>query len=244
MKSDKANNIKMKNKTLDFYQVYYEEEHRKELYDFVIPYFNNKLTPYFENSAIQSLVVNSKADFISVASWKLRRKRNSMPAIQVLKGDASILSKKFILSKDFDIAILTPRITGHKTLFMSQHWHGQTWIESFSALSSFLKSKLKIKVPLELKYAIYENHFIAKRDIYREYVLSCLTPVMEHMKENKLIFEAPSGYRTHKERIGDFVSIEKYEEVTKLKDWPIGAFLLERLFSIWIDSRNYAVVNI
>jgi|GEM_PF-1478959 len=234
----------MTNKTLDFYQVYYEKEQRQEFYDFAIPYLNIELTPYFENSVLRSLVVNSTADFVSICSWKLRRKRNAMPTIYVLKENALTLNKEIILSKDFDVAILTPRLAGHKTLFMSKHWHGQAWIESFSSLSSFLETKLKIEVPSELKYAIYENHFIAKKDIYLEYVLSCLTPVMEYMEENKSIFEVPSGYRKHKERLGDFVSIEKYEETTKLKDWPIGVFLLERLFSIWIDSRNYAVVNI
>jgi hypothetical protein len=233
----------MKNKTLDFHQIYYEKEQRHELYDFAIPYLNIQLTPYFENSVFRSLVVNSTADLISICSWKLKRKRNAMPTIHVLKENA-LLSKETILSKDFDVAILTPRLAGHKTLFMSQHWHGQAWVESFSSLSSFLKTILKIEVPLELKYAIYGNHFIAKRDIYLEYVLSCLTPVIEYMEENKLIFQAPSGYRKHKERLGDFVSIQKYEEATKLKDWPICVFLLERLFSIWINSRNYAIVNI
>lgn len=234
----------MINKTLDFYQVYYEKEQRQELYDFAIPYLNIELTPYFENSIIRSLVIDSTADFISICSWKLKRKRSSMPAIYVLKENALALNEQTILSKDFDVAILTPRLAGHKTLFMSQHWHGQAWIESFATLSSFLKTKLRIDVPLELKHAIYENHFIAKGDIYREYVLSCLMPVMEFMEENKFIFQAPSGYRKHKERIGDFVSIEQYEKITKIKDWPISVFLLERLFSIWINDKNYAVVNI
>lgn len=234
----------MTNKTLDFYQVYYEEEQRQELYDFAIPHFNIALTPYFENSVIQSLVVNSRADLISVCSWKLKRKRNSMPAVHVLKETALTLNRQNILSKDFDVAILTPRLVGHKTLFMSQHWHGHAWTESFLSLSSFLKRKLNMEIPIELKHAIYENHFIAKRDIYQEYVVSCLTPVMEYMEENKLIFETPSGYRKNKERLGDFISIEKYEEITKLKDWPIGVFLLERLFSMWINRRDYVVMNI
>jgi hypothetical protein len=46
----------MSDKTLDFYQIYYKEEQRDYLYDFAIPYFNRKVTPYFENSLIKTLV--------------------------------------------------------------------------------------------------------------------------------------------------------------------------------------------
>jgi hypothetical protein len=153
------------------------------------------------------------------------------------------LTKQSILLKEFDVAILTPRINGHKPLFMSAHWHGKPWINSFAVLSIFLTKKLKINVPDELTFAIYENHFIAKRNIYHEYVESCLTPVMEYMEENK-IFSAASGYCRHKEIIGDFASVSHYQKTTGLTDWPIGVFLLERLFSIWINDRKYSVQKV
>jgi hypothetical protein len=74
----------------------------------------------------------------------------------VLKHNASKLSKDTILSSEFDVAILTPRIEGHKTLFMSQHWHGQAWTDSFSVLSTFLWQELNIDVqfrPLQVHWS-------------------------------------------------------------------------------------------
>jgi hypothetical protein len=234
----------MPEKTLEFYQVYYKEEQLSHLYDFAIPYFNQEVNPFLENSVIKSLVPNSIGDLISVSSWKLKHKRNSMPSKHVLRHNASKkLSKDTILSSEFDVAILTPRIDGHKTLFMSQHWHGQAWTDSFSVLSTFLLQELNIEVPNELKFAIYENHFIAKGQIYREYVSQCLTPAIEFM-QNEIVFKTPSGYRKQKEWLGDFETITDYERATGLEDWPIGVFLLERLFSIWINNKNYSVINL
>lgn len=231
----------MHGKTLDFYQIYYKEEQRNQLYDFAIPYFNREISPYFENSIIKSIVPSSTADFISISSWKLKQKRGSMPSIHVL--GTSKLSKERILSCEFDVAILTPRIPGHKTLLMSRHWHGKAWADSFSELSAFLERDLSMEVPNELKFAIYENHFIAKGQIYRDYVFFCLIPVLEFMTKTHA-FNRESGYRNHKERLGDFESILDYERSTGLVDWPIGVFLLERLFSIWINDKQLKVINL
>jgi hypothetical protein len=227
--------------TLDFYQIFYRDEQREHLYDFSIPYRNDKPTLFLENDVIRTIVPQSKADLIGVYSWQLKRKRNVMPTKYVLKGGDSSLSRQRIFRHPFDVAILTPRLAGHKTFFMAAHWFGKIWTEAFLVLSEFLTEELRINMSNELTYALYENHFIARGPLYREYVQSCLEPVMEFMRQEPIFFR-PSGYRKHKEYRAEFDQINHYKEATGMNDWIIGVFLLEHLFSTWINDKNLNVV--
>lgn len=223
----------MVEKTLDFFQIYYREDQLPELYPFAKPVFNQTLTPYFENDIISSLVPSSNADLVSVASWRLKQKRSAFPSKAVLhEAGSTELTKERILSTEFDIAILTPRLSEHKMLFMARHWHGQGWIDSFSELSLFLGKNLGIKVPIELSCPIYGNHFIARGEIYGDYVRSCLIPVIHFMNSHQSVFSKPAGYRARKEFGGNIEAIRDYEMASGRKEWMIGVFLLERLFSM------------
>jgi hypothetical protein len=231
--------------SLDFFQIYYKKDQLPKLYSFAKRVYNQTLTPYFENSIIASLVPSSDANLISVASWRLKQKRGTFPSKTVLNGTGFFeLTKERILSTEFDVAILTPRLPDHKMLFMARHWHGKAWINSFSLLSSFLTEDLGIKVPIELTFPIYENHFIAKGEIYRDYVRSCLIPVIHFTESQGDVFTQDAGYRAQKEGTGDIEGIIEYEKASGRSDWAIGVFLLERLFSIWINEKDLHVINL
>jgi hypothetical protein len=210
---------------LKFYQIYFKEDQLSELYPFATPYLNNNLTDYFENSVIADLVPKTDADFISVCSWRLKQKR----------GHGIRLNKELTveaLNDDYDIAILTPRSPTHKPLYMASVWHGKAWLEAIKDLKRF------IRIPQEVKHSIYENHFVARSDIYKDYVLTCLLPVMDYMSTRPVYF-APSGYAKKKSP----QEVEEYRRKTGHIDWPIAPFVLERLFSIWIDSQKFKVIN-
>jgi hypothetical protein len=235
----------MVKKTIDFFQIYYKEDHLKRLYSFAKPFYNQTLTPYFENSVIASLVPTSNADLISVASWRLKQKRKSISSSRILKAVGGIeLTLERMLTNEFDVAILTPRVSEHKMLFMANHWHGKVWTDSFMLLSSFLRDNLGIEMPEELAHPIYGNHFVAKKYIYHNYVRSCLIPTINFMKNSENIFMQGTGYRAIKENSGDFETIADYEVASGARDWPIGVFLLERLFSIWVNDKGFHVVNL
>ncbi len=221
---------------IDFFQIYYKETQLSELYDFATPHFNETLTPYFENSVIAELVPKSTADLIGVCSWRLRKKRGDSQ--RYLQGE---LTKEKILAQPFDVAVLTPRATTHKVLLNASHWHGKAWDDAFIVLKGFLKRDLGIKVPDELSVAIYENHFIAKGEIYRSYVSECLTPTIRFI-QNEGVFSADSGYLQKKK--WDQEAIKDYQMKSWRLDWPIAPFILERLFSIWIEGRGYKLVNL
>lgn len=208
-----------------FYQIYFKEDQKAELYDFSIPYFNSNLTDYFENSVIADLVPKAQSKRICVASWRLKQKR----------GNGIRLNKKLTreaLIDDYDVAILTPRSPSHKPLAMASIWHGKAWDNALKELKKF------IKVPQEVKHSIYENHFVARSEIYKDYVNNCLLPCMEFMSSRPVFF-APSGYAKKK----SLEEVEEYKKKTGKNDWAIAPFVLERLFSIWINSMNLKIVN-
>jgi hypothetical protein len=217
-------------KSLDFYQIYYNDSQKENLYPFAIPYRNERLTPYFENSVIADLVPKSNADYISVCSWRLKDKR--VDRSMQLNGDVSLSYEK-IVEKDFDVAILTPVSKSHQPLFMARQWHGEPWINAIEKLKEF------IKVPTELSTTIYENHFIARKEVYHAYVVECLNPCINYISWHQC-FLADAGYSKRK----DHQAVQGFREVTKRDDWPIAPFILERLFSIWIHGKQLNVINL
>src|SRR5678810_620061 len=154
--------------TLSFTQIYFKDEQLPHLYPFATPYKNETLTPYFENEVIRTLVPTIEADLIGVCSWRLKEKRNesSTPFILTKAYGDTALTEERILSADFDVAVLTPRNNLHKPLAMASNWHGKAWDDAFVVLKRYLYNSQRIKIPDELTHTIYENHFIAHRDLY------------------------------------------------------------------------------
>jgi len=190
------------------------------------------------------IVPLSKADYISVCSWRLRQKRGEGSTPHLLNHRLE-LSEERILSSEFDVAVLTPRRLTHPTLYMASQWHGKAWDDAFKVFSSgFLKPK-GIKLPKweqgeDLKRAIYENHFICAGGLYHDYVGDCLKPAIDFVLSDK-VFYADSGY-IHKKR--NIQEVKEYQKASGRQDWPIAPFILERLFSIWINDKNLNVINL
>jgi hypothetical protein len=229
----------MADRRIEFYQIYYKLEQADKFYPFAIPYFNPSITPYFENSIIANIVPKSSADLIAVCSWRLRQKRGEASTPRELNGDVTLTEEK-ILNADFDIAILTPRKRNHQPLFKAELWHGSVWVEAFNVFKKFLKT-IGIVVPEELDIAIYENHFIAKREIYQRYVSEALIPAMAFM-DSKEVFLRDSNYVNLKRR--NMPEVTEYLQKSGRNDWPIAPFVLERLFSLWIYNKGFNIINL
>ncbi len=221
--------------TLDLYQIYFQDEQKDKLYPFATPYKNEKFSLLFENDVIKDLVPKSEADLISVCSWRLAQKRGEGASESILKRNGSFsLTEERILSSDFDIAILTPR--NHKDIVEKLIlWHGPVAREALDVLNTF------IRIPNVVEHAIYENHFIARKEIYQEYVRSTLAPAIQFMEGRWDVFGKDSGYITKKK---DQKEIEAYQKTSGRKDWPIAPFILERLFCIWANKKGFKYINL
>ena len=219
---------------VDFIQILYNESQRAELYPIARPYFSVGLTPYFENAIIAGVVPTLQAEHIGVASWRLRFKR-TQSHVPIITGGADITEER-IVEKDADVCILTPHRPNHKPLAMASNWHGKAWDNAFGIFKGFIRSQ-GIKIPDELTYTIYENHFIARREIYHAYVRDCLIPACDFVSRDD-VFYAPSGYNNKKR---DEVEKKRVHRLLGSDDWPIMPFILERLFSIYIQDKRYKV---
>lgn len=225
-------------KRIDFWQITYRDEQRQELYGFAKEYRNLHCTEFFENSCICDIVPTSSAEFISVSSWRLKQKRQEGWTPVILKNTELTLER--IEENDFDIAILTPFDPQHQTMACSSQWHGVAWDDAVNALRECFE------IPTELiGNAIYGNHFIARREIYQQYVSECLVPAISFMRD-KEVFRAPSGYLEKKTRGGKVKSedLERLLAGFGLSDYPIGVFVLERLFRIFIEKKSYRIINL
>lgn len=215
-------------RTVEFYQVCYELWQREEMYDFAWSWVNQELDDYFENSVILKIIPDCTADLVGVCSWRLKSKRQD--SIRT-KGP---LTEETLRTLDYDVAILTPRSNNHRPLEAAKTWHYPHWTPAIERLRDL------IKIPQEVTHTIYENHFVADRELYQDYVLRYLRPAIAFMKENPDVFRAPSGYAKYKTEAERLIIKEKLG----LDDWPIGVFVLERLFSIYLQNehRNIKVI--
>jgi hypothetical protein len=231
--------------SLDFIQIYFQDDQLKEIYSFAHPYRNEVVTDFFENEVIAKRVPLSDAEYIGVCSWRLREKRQSgkCPMILGIYGKDD-LSEEKILNSNADIINLRPFTSSHQMLGNAAMWHGgvqhdYAWDNAIEELRKL------ISIPEEVKTPIYENAFIAKKEIYHEYVTDCLNPVMQFMS-GRDCFYTDAGYAEKKGRDpkGGKEAVERYRKETGRNDWPIAPFVLERLFSIWINDKQFKIINL
>ena len=176
----------------ELYQIYYEESQKESLYPFAIPYFNDTITPFFENVPIIELVLDSKADKIGVCSWQLmdKLKFHLPPKRELTMG---------VLESDFDVLLLSRNSKNHKMLARAEAWHSGFTETLFDILEHVGVARPVNDIRPEC--VVYFNHFVAKREIYLRYVNECLAPAIAYMQNDLLIkieLWKDSGYTTLK----------------------------------------------
>lgn len=193
------------------------------------PYFNETLTPFFENSVIAELVPRSEAKKIAVCSWALRDKMRSFnvpPRIELTYEH---------LEQDFDILVFTRNTKAHQMLdFLDAHHKG------CKDLLKRICASIGVQWSKDLKYPIYQNAFCATSDVYNTYVEEALTPAMWAMEtEFKEECWKDSNYYRLKDP-GD-VFAGRVKHFLGVDYCPLHPFLLERLFSVWINNQGLNV---
>ena len=212
----------------ELHQIYYKPEHLNKLYPFAKPYFNEHLTIFFENEPIRKLVMETKSEKIGVTSWKLQEKMRARVGLRVP------LTQE-VLNSDYCILSLTKNSLKHTMLAHLYQWHPKS-----KETMALLWQKLGFKLPGEVKNPIYQNHWVAKTKIAKDYVENFLNPAMEltlsDEELNKLMI-APSGYG----RLSRGADIKSVKAKLGLYDYPLAPFILERCFSCFCQIKNYRI---
>lgn len=210
------------------HQIYYDEKQLPKLYPFAFPYYNPTLTIFFENTIIKDLVSKAQCEKIAVTSWKLQDK------LRMRVGMRGTLTQQ-VLDSDFQILSLTKNSKKHTMLAMANQWH-----PGFMNTIKLLWEKLGLKMPGEAKNPIYQNHYVAKTEIYRDYVDNFLSPAMELTEKDeelRNLMLQPSGY-AHLNRQADLKSVK---EKLGLNDYPLCPFILERCPSLFYQMKGYQI---
>lgn len=214
-------------------QIIYDESQRAACYGFASIHFNETLTPYFENSVIIRVVESSKADKIAVCSWRLKEK------FKWYIGKRREFTQE-VLDSDYDVLALTRNTKNHRMIEEANVYH-----KGFRETFRKILMAIDVPAPHEVKIPIYQNHFSAKREIYQDYIKRYLKPaieVMENDPEIRKLAMADSNYS-----VLDKASPEKLDRLEKLigmRFYPLSPFLLERLFSVYVQNERIKVTHL
>lgn len=104
------------------------------------------------------------------------------------------------------------------------------FLEGFAKLCEHLKFKVE-----EPKCVIYSNFWLAKEEVYNDYVNNVLIPAIDFLHTPEM---EPYTWKdsTYDQRGG--LKKEDLKKYTGLDYYPMACFLLERLPSIWVDNTN------
>lgn len=211
-------------------QIYYDDFQKTSCFPFADLYFNKSLTVFFENSIIKDLVLASEDEKIAVCSWKLKEKlRWRIGSRTELTEDA--------LNSDYDVLSFTKN-TKHHQMLSNANLHHPGFRETMTKICA----AIGVKMPHEVKNPIYQNHFSAKTDIYKDYVNRFLSPAMDTITNDKEINAMAMRDSRYSEL--DRATKEKLDNLESkigLRYFPMAPFLLERLFSIYCHLNKIKV---
>lgn len=218
-------------------QIFYREDQKEKLYPFAIPYKNEGLTIFFENSVISDVVMASKADKIGVVSWKLSHPQHTKLTWNLGWPRRIEHITEEVLNSNYDVLPFTRNSKYHEMLAAASQWH-----PGFRPTLTKIVEGIGKKMPSEVKKPIYQNAFSAKGEIYQDYVKDYLNPAMEIIKNDPEIYKMATADSNYTQLVKkEAASAEYLQKKIGFPYYPMVPFLLERLFSIYVHNKNINV---
>lgn len=205
-------------------QIYYHEKQKIHCFPFSKLYYNESLTIYFENDPISKLVQETKSDKIGVCSWKLKEK------LRWYIGHRRELTQE-LLETDYEVMTFTRNTKYHRFFQAADAWH-----PGFLEVLDKILSKIGISRPGEVKIPIYQNAFIAKTEIYKDYVKNYLIPAMDCIKNDPEVNKMAMRDSKYSDLTNQ--SAQHLKEKIGIEYYPLCPFILERLFSVYVHNKK------
>lgn len=175
----------------------------------------------FEYNPIIDIIDNHytsiKEPYLGIFSWKFGIKTGIFP-----KKLYWLLEK----NPDFDVYNFCRPLSMPYMLFTEKVHPG--FLERFT----YLLSKLNIRY-CEPKTVVYSNFFIARKEIYRDFVNTLIKPSIDIMETDdylKTKMFMPCNYNG--------LNSDKLKEFTGMEYYSFHTFVLERLFSFYLEQHQ------
>lgn len=206
------------------FQIYYRENQKDKLYPFAVPVYNPKLTIFFENDVIRKVVNEFQGEKLAVCSWKLSQKVRLIHPVT-----------EEVINSDYQVLSFTRNSHRHQMMAMAASWH-----PGFIKTIDLLWEKLGLKRPPEAKNPIYQNHFAATSEIYKDYVSNFLSPAI-HLVENDEELHTLMIQRSHYGELSRGTDVKRVKEKLGMEDYPLCPFIFERCPSLWFQMKGYKI---
>jgi hypothetical protein len=216
---------------INIWQVYFNEKSKANCYPEYNHYDNSeKLTEYFENSVIVDLIRNGehkKADYFGVWSHDIRKELVWKEG--ELRFSPANLEIVVEANKHIDIFGFQKRRENRNIILQAEHYH-----KGFVAIVQRILEETKFlpQIPKTLDHVILFNHFIAKSEVYEQYVNELLIPAMSVLAN---IHEAWNDANYKKGKTTPEIKARFVKAFGK-DYYPMHPFILERLPSLFLQK--------
>jgi hypothetical protein len=203
---------------LKIYQIYYDVEQIKQLSPNTMPFYNSKLSVYFENDLLKDFYYNNKidSDYFGILSWRFNSKNGFTFSPEMIDGD-------------YDAYVFEGLIQSHDVFYDSVRCHPY-----FMDIFKKVLQHLKIDVTIKPMLGLYQNSIIAKQSVFKKYMEEYLLPTMDFLNNmdkkfpelnQKLWADAKYKY--------DPALTERLHQQTGKPYYTYHTFICERLWSVY-----------
>lgn len=170
------------------YQIWYNEKTKKQVFHGFQPICNARLTPFFENSVIASLLFESipARSWVGVLSPEFFRK----VSVRLAGGINGEKIDKFLNDTDKDVVSFFPQLTQRNIITQAENYH-TGYVKLFNhiikeaGIDYDIRRRARLLMTTHTGHPVYtnivSNHVIARKEVYQRYVNEVLIPCMEVM---------------------------------------------------------------
>jgi len=212
---------------VELFQIYYDVQQKGRLLDGFTPHFNERATTELESRIICEIIPGAatNSEWVGVFPWKIRSKLKRISRPRIVNH----------IDENYDI--ITPQPNQYPKRVKGPHFpRRQPSMEGVWPCIDMIVDKLKLSTEPVLVAKlprIYYNAFVAKSDVYINFVDSILKPAIDLSHEDEELnnlMMAPSEY--------PFDPPVRFTEHTGHKKYPWAPFVLERLINVFIELNN------
>lgn len=230
-------------KTLEAYQIHFDQKSKSNCFPEWNHYDNsNKLTEYFENSVISELIsegAHLDSEYFAVFSHDIARHVHFKEWInntEKLAFNPDNLLRVVEENPDVDVFAFEKRRKNQNIIHQAEHYH-PGFIRMITSI--IREIGLMDEVPSKIDHIILFNHFVARSEIYEQYVTEVLNPAMEAMKGMDDLWQDAKYIKPMPE-----VLKNRFFRAFGKPYYPFHPFLLERLPSLFVQKHKLNVKQI